>query len=82
MPEKDKQDTIYVNGQPHTWPKHEQIGYLDVVKFGYPNYNPQNSYTVKYRKGHGEKPEGILAPGESVKVKDGMQFNVRDTGQS
>ena len=28
------------------------------------------------------KPEGILSPGASVKVKEGMIFNVSETGQS
>jgi len=28
------------------------------------------------------KPEGILAPGDTVKVKEGMVFNVSATGQS
>jgi hypothetical protein len=81
MPEEHKQITIYVNGTPHPWPKGE-IDYLDVVKLGFPNYNPEIKYTVKYRNGHGEKPEGLLAPGDSIKAKEGMIFNVRDTGES
>ncbi|EQD40797.1 hypothetical protein B1A_16318, partial [mine drainage metagenome] len=40
------------------------------------------TYAVTYRNGHGEKPEGVLAPGASVKVKEGMIFSVSETGQS
>nr|WP_306919766.1 multiubiquitin domain-containing protein [Rhizobium mesoamericanum] len=32
--------------------------------------------------GQGNKPEGTLAPGASVKVKEGMIFSVSETGQS
>jgi hypothetical protein len=37
---------------------------------------------VKYKNGHGNKPEGTLSPGGSVKIKDGMSFSVSPTGQS
>ena len=49
-----------------------------------PDY-PQHTditYAVTYRNGHGNKPEGVLAPGGSVKVKEGMIFSVSETGQS
>lgn len=39
-------------------------------------------YTITYRRGHGNKPEGTLVEGESVKVKDGMIFNVTATDKS
>lgn len=49
-----------------------------------PDYasHPEVTYSVKYKKGVGEKPEGILSKGAYVKVKDGMVFNVSETGQS
>ena len=34
-----------------------------------------------YERGHGEK-KGVLSPGGSVKVKEGMEFHVKDTGES
>jgi hypothetical protein len=43
---------------------------------------PNVIYTVTYRRGEGNKPEGTLADGESVKVKDGMVFNVTATDKS
>jgi len=75
--------TIVVEGTPHEWPKGE-ITYAEVVTLfdaAYPTH-PEITYSVTYKRGHGNKPEGILAPGASVKVKDGMVFNVSATGQS
>ncbi|MGY6653626.1 multiubiquitin domain-containing protein [Amycolatopsis sp. TRM77291] len=43
---------------------------------------PNWVFTVTYRRGHGHKPEGTLKPGESVKVKKGMIFNVTATDKS
>lgn len=43
---------------------------------------PDQMFTVTYRRGHGDKPEGSLTEGESVKVKDQMIFNVRATNRS
>jgi len=74
--------TIYVEGIPHEWPKTE-ISYKEVVSL-VPDYkdNPDVTYSVTYERGHGNKPEGTLSPGGTVKVKEGMIFNVSDTGQS
>jgi len=83
MNEDRKTVTIVVNGTPHEWPKGE-ITYAEVVTLEVPDYqqHPEITYSVKYKNGHGHKPEGILAPGGSVKVKEGMIFSVSETGQS
>jgi hypothetical protein len=76
--------TIIVEGTPHEVPKNEEVTYAAVVTLEVPDY-PQHAditYAVTYRKGHGDKPEGVLAPGGSVKVQEGMIFNVSETGQS
>jgi Multiubiquitin len=39
-------------------------------------------FTVTYRRGEGNKPEGTLVEGETVKVKEGMIFNVTATDKS
>lgn len=80
----DKVITIVVEGTEHPWPKNEDISYDQVVTLEVPDYAQHTdiTYSVTYRKGHGEKPEGILVKGASVKVKDGMIFNVSETGQS
>ena len=79
-----KNVTIYVEGTPHEWPKNSDISYAEVVSLEVPDYaqHPDITYSVTYKKGHGDKPEGILAPGASVKVHEGMIFNVSETGQS
>jgi len=80
---KKKTVTIVVEGTEHEWPK-DEIGYAEVVTLEVPDYaqHPEITYSVRYKRGHGNKPEGTLAPGATVKVKDGMVFNVSETGQS
>ncbi len=75
--------TIIVNGTAHEWPK-GKITYAEVVTLDVPDYpqHPEINYSVTYTKGHSGKPEGILAPGDSVEVVNGMVFRVSDTGQS
>ena len=82
--DKDKKDvTIIVEGTPHPWPKSD-ISYAEVVTLEVPDYaqHPEITYSVTYKRGQGNKPEGTLVPGASVKVKEGMIFNVSETGQS
>lgn len=75
--------TIIVEGTEHEWPK-EEISYAEVVTLEVPDHaqHPEITYSVRYKRGQGAKPEGTLAPGGSVKVKEGMVFNVSETGQS
>lgn len=75
---------IIIEGTPHEWLKSEEISYAQVVTLEVPDYSPNSgiSYAVKYTRGEGHKPEGILSLGESVKVKEGMVFSVSETGQS
>lgn len=81
-PKDDKTVTIVVNGTPHEVPKKEHLTYDEVVAFEHPDHaqHPEITYAVTYSRGHG--PDGILPPNGSVKVKDGMAFNVDRTGQS
>ncbi len=83
MADQKKNVTIIVEGTPHEWPK-EEITYAEVVTLEVPNFqeHPDVNYAVKYKNGHGSKPEGILSPGGTVKVKEGMIFSVSETGQS
>ena len=43
---------------------------------------PNIYYTVTYRKGPRQNPEGSMQQGESVHIKNGMVFNVRATDKS
>jgi hypothetical protein len=83
MAEEKRTVTIVVEGTPHEWVKGE-ITYAEVVTLEVTDYaqHPEKTYSVKYKNGHGNKPEGILVPGASVKVKEGMVFSVSETGQS
>lgn len=80
---RKKTVTIIVEGTAHEWPKGE-ISFDEVVSLEVPDHaqHPEITYSVKYTRGHGNKPEGTLSPGASVKVKEGMIFSVSETGQS
>jgi hypothetical protein len=81
---REKPITIIVDGTSHEVSRTEHISYAEVVTLAYPDYpqHPEITYSVTYTRGHGYKPEGILSPGEEVKVKEGMSFRVNRTGQS
>jgi hypothetical protein len=74
--------TIIVEATPHEWPK-ESISYVEVVTLEDPDFpsHPERVYSVTYEKSHGNK-SGVLPAGGSVKVKEGMEFYVKDTGES
>lgn len=81
MTQEKKLVTIVVEGTPHEWPK-DEITYAEVVALEFGQYSPNITYSITYKRGHGNKPEGVLVRDASVKVKDGMVFNVSETGQS
>ena len=75
--------TIIVEGTPHRWLE-EYITYEQVVTLEVPDYaqNPHITYTVIYKRGPRNKPEGTLSKGGTVRVVEGMVFSVTPTGQS
>lgn len=75
--------SIIVDGTPHDVNK-DKVTYAEIVTLAYPDYpqHPEITYSVTYKKGPNSNHEGVLAPGGSVEVKDGMQFRVVRTGQS
>jgi hypothetical protein len=76
--------TIIIDGTQHGWDEKE-ISYEQVVDLAYDGSPPTGELmeiTVGYHRGHGDKPEGDLEPGETVKVKDGMVFDVTATDRS
>ncbi|MDE3741172.1 multiubiquitin domain-containing protein [Maribacter polysaccharolyticus] len=81
--DKKKLVTIIVNGTPHEEEKNE-ITYDEVVTLAFPDFpqHPERTYSVTYERGNGNKPTGILSPGGKVRVKEGMIFKVKHTGQS
>ena len=74
---------IIVNAREKKWDKKE-ISYEEVVvlAFGSLSTDPNVVYTVTYSKGPNDKREGSLVRGQSVKVKNGMIFNVSQTNKS
>ena len=78
-----KEVTIFVNAEPHETEK-DDLTYEQVVTLAFPDFpqHPERTYSVTYERGQGNKPTGILSPGGSVKVTEGMRFKVKHTGQS
>ncbi len=76
--------TIIVNGKPKQVEKNSVLDFWAIVKLGFPT--PQTGdgiqYTVQYTRGRDDKPSGALVEGQSVKVKDGMEFDVTPTNRS
>lgn len=82
-PGQNKEFTIYVNSKEKTWSE-KKISYEQVVvlAFGQISTDPNVIYTVTFKKGDNQKPEGTLVKGDDVKVKNGMRFNVTQTNRS
>jgi hypothetical protein len=80
---QDKQYTVIVNGrQKIVTTKELSFAQLVALGFDNPPTGPNILFTITYRRGEGNKPEGTLLEGETVKVKDGMVFNVIATDKS
>jgi hypothetical protein len=76
--------TIVVDGTQHEWDQKE-ISYEQVVNLAYDGNPPSGEnilITVGYRRGPEDNHEGDLEPGQSVKVKDEMVFDVTATDRS
>ncbi|MCK5677114.1 MAG: multiubiquitin domain-containing protein [Flavobacteriaceae bacterium] len=82
-PSQNKEFRIIVNAREKIWTE-KKITFDDIVilAFGSISTDPNVAYTVTYKKGDNNKPEGIMVKGEEVKVKDGMRFNVTQTNRS
>lgn len=76
-----RQTTIYVNGREKVVAG-KTISYADLVVLAFGAIDPNTIYTVTYKHGPPSKPEGIMAPGDVVKLNCGMHFNVTPTCKS
>lgn len=75
--------TILVNARPRqVEPGLISFDSLIALAFAEPPTGPQVSFTVSYRKGPADRPEGSLLAGQSVTVVQGMSFNVTATDKS
>lgn len=79
----EKQITIIVNGRPRVVTAKE-LSFEEIVHLAdeNPPTGPFIEITVAFRRGHGDKPEGSLLSGQSVKIKEGMVFIVTFTDKS
>ena len=74
---------ITVNGRQKVVTQKE-LTFSEVVALAFDNppTGPNIVFTVTYRRGEGNKPEGTMVEGETVKIKEGMIFNVTATDKS
>jgi len=79
----DKDFTIVVNGRQKVV-KAKEISFAELIALAFDN--PPTGlnilFTITYRRGEGNKPEGSLLEGASVRIKEGMIFNVTATDKS
>jgi hypothetical protein len=71
---------IIVNTQPKSVDK-KLISYSEIVNLAF-TAQPNFDYTVTYRKGPQSNKEGALEVGQTIKIKNGMIFNVTATNKS
>lgn len=80
---KDKERTIIVNGREKTvTDKVLTFDQLVSLAFDNPPSGPLICFTITFRRGQGNKPEGSVLEDGNVKVKEGMIFNVTATDKS
>lgn len=82
--EEKKNTTIIINGVRREI-QEKILSFESIIKLAFSQYNATDNvaYTVtySYKKGH-HNDKGILVVGDSVKVKEGMVFNVTKTTRS
>ncbi len=81
----DKNIVVLVNGTEMTIDKKQkQFTYEEIVKLAFGSYDGSTNtiYTVVYSRGPNENIKGTLVKGQSVKIKDGMVFNVGKSNKS
>jgi hypothetical protein len=76
--------TVIVNGQEKAVTD-KDLSFEQLVSLAYDGNPPTGDnweFTIAYRRGHSNKPEGSLVAGQTVKVKEGMIFDVYGTDKS
>ena len=79
----NKEYSIIVNGREKTI-NEKLLSFNELISLAGFSFvpNERTIYTVTYKKGDNQKPEGSMVDGDSVKVKNGMLFNVTATDKS
>lgn len=75
--------SIIVNGRERQVEKGE-LSFEDIVALAFDPVpvGPNIEFTVTYRRGPKERPQGTLTAGHTVKVREGMIFNATATDKS
>ena len=74
----DKEINIIVNGRPRKVPDRD-ISFDEVVGLAFNPVPPNAFFTVTYSHGN---QGGSLLKGQTVPIRNGMKFDVTETGQS
>jgi hypothetical protein len=75
--------TIIVNGRKkEVLTKTLSFDQVVAMAFNPVPVGPNVQFSVTYRKGPRKNPEGTLTEGETVRIKDGMIFDVTETNKS
>lgn len=82
-PKPPKTVLITVNGRERQVVKGE-LSFEEVIALAFDPMptGPDIEFTVTYRRGPKERPQGTLTAGHSVKIKQGMIFNATATDKS
>ncbi len=61
-----------------------KISFEQIVRLAFPDGppTPQTVYTVAFSNGPPRNPEGKMVAGQTVKIRDGMVFDVTETSRS
>ncbi len=78
-----KEFTIIVNGRKKEV-KSKELSFNEIVALAFDPVptGPNILFTITYENGPHPNPEGTLPEGGTVKIKDGMIFNVTQTDKS
>lgn len=82
-PQHEKHFNIFMNGRKKQVAAQE-MSFEDLVNLAYDNNPPTGEnvvITVTYGRGEHDT-SGTLIPGQTVRIKDGMVFNVKATDRS
>ncbi len=71
---------IFINTRPHVFAE-DRISFTKVVALAFPGATDM-LFTVTYSKGPPESTDGSLLDGQSVKIQNGMIFDVTATNKS
>lgn len=83
-PDVHKEVTIIVNGRQRRYDLRTTLSFSELVLIAFPNTPAGTNiyYTVNYRHGPSEKPQASLIDGDTIRLSDGMIFNVTATDKS